>query len=294
VLVFMAVNLLVTWVFGASVSAQGGAYATGVMVLMTSACLAVVLDLFRRQAVDRELATSGPTLPRRPRGRVVAPLVDILRRVPWFYVLITLVFLYTTVAIVIEKPDGIKIAGAFIAAVIVFSMVSRTRRSTELRFERFEFVDESSRLLWDTLRFLEFPVLVPHRPGSHSIADKEAGIRRVHRLDAKVPVVFIQTTLGDTSEFAQTPLMEITASDGRFVVRLTRCVSVAHAIATIALELSKVGKPPELHFGWSDESPLAANLNFVLFGEGNVPWLVRELLQKGQADPTQRPRVIIG
>jgi len=34
VLLFTVVNLLVTWVFDASVSAQGGAYATGVMVLM--------------------------------------------------------------------------------------------------------------------------------------------------------------------------------------------------------------------------------------------------------------------
>jgi tetratricopeptide (TPR) repeat protein len=43
-------------------------------------------------------------------------------------------------------------------------------------------------------------------------------------------------------------------------------------IAAISLELSKVGKPPEIHFGWSDENPLAANLRFVLFGEGNVPY----------------------
>jgi hypothetical protein len=60
------------------------------------------------------------------------------------------------------------------------------------------------------------------------------------------------------------------------------------------VELSKVGKPPELHFGWSDESPLVANLNFVLFGEGNVTWLVRELLQKAEPDAAKRPRVIVG
>ena len=67
-----------------------------------------------------------------------------------------------------------------------------------------------------------------------------------------------------------------------------------HAIATVALELSKTGKPPELHFGWSDESPLTANLNFVLFGQGNVPWLVRELISKSEPDPDRRPHVIIG
>ena len=37
VIVFTGINLFVTWIFGASVIAQGGAYATGVMVLMSSA-----------------------------------------------------------------------------------------------------------------------------------------------------------------------------------------------------------------------------------------------------------------
>ena len=39
-------------------------------------------------------------------------------------------------------------------------------------------------------------------------------------------------------------------------------------MATIALELSRVGTPPEIHFGWSDESELAALIGFFLFGEG--------------------------
>src|SRR5439155_21473485 len=47
VLLFTAINLLVTWIFKADVSAQGGAYATGVLVLMTSACLATVIEKFR-------------------------------------------------------------------------------------------------------------------------------------------------------------------------------------------------------------------------------------------------------
>ena len=203
-------------------------------------------------------------------------------------------FLYTTVVIVVEKPDGIKIAGAFIASVILVSMISRTRRSTELRFEKFDFVDETSRMLWDTLKFLEFPVLVPHRPGHQSVAAKDEQIRRAHRLGPEEPIVFIEATLEDPSQFEHRPLMEITQSEERFIIRLNRCASIAHAIATIALELSKTGKPPEVHFGWSDHSPLAANLSFVMFGEGNVPWLVRELISKAEPDPDKRPRVIVG
>jgi len=270
VIVFTLINLVVTWIFGASVIAQSGAYATGVLVLMSSAAVAVVIDQWRKR--------SGPWLVRTPWGSVVAMVV----------------FFYTTVAVIIEKPDGIKIAGAFIASILVFSFISRLQRSKELRFDKFEFVDETSRFLWDALRHLEFPVLVPHRPGHHAIEQKDERMRRVHRLDEEVPIVFVEAVLGDTSEFEQNPLLEVVQEEGRFIVRLKRCVSIAHAVATVALELSKAGKPPEIHFGWSDENPLAANLNFLLFGQGNVPWLVRELIVKAQPDSKKRPRVIIG
>jgi hypothetical protein len=287
VILFTVVNLIVTYYFGASVEAQGGAYATGVLVLICSACVAVVIDRWRT-GVGNATESSGQ------RSRPLVGGRHTLRRIPWRYLMITIVFLYTTAAIIIEKPDGIKIASAFIVATLVVSLASRTRRNMELRFERFEFVDDSSRVLWDTLRFLEFPVLVPHRPFGHSIAQKEEQIRLDHRLAADTPIVFIEATLGDPSEFEQSPLIEVTQTEGRFVVRVTRCVSIAHALATIALELSKTGKPPELHFGWSAESPLIVNLSFVLFGEGNVPWLVRELLLKAEPNESRRPRVIVG
>jgi hypothetical protein len=270
VIFFTAVNLLVTFVFSASVEAQGGAYATGVMVLMSSAAVAVVIDLWRKR--------SGSWF----------------SRMPWGYVAAGAVFLYTTIAIIVEKPEGIKIASVFILSIIAISIISRTRRSTELRFDKFHFVDDHSRFLWDTIRHLEFPVLVPHRPGQHTIQEKEERIRRVHRLEPKVPVVFVEATVGDPSEFQHNPTIELLQQEDRFVLKLTRCVSVAHAIATVALELSKTGKPPEIHFGWSKESPLVANLGFVLFGEGNVPWLVRELILRAEPDHAKRPRVIVG
>jgi len=275
VALFTVINVAVTWIFGASVSAQGGAYATGVLVLLSSAGLACVIDQWNKL----RSVTKG----RFWRGiRLVG------------YGIVALVFFYTTTAVMIEKPDGLKIASFFIAAIIISSLTSRAARSTELRFTRFEFTDAQSRFLWDSIRDLQWEVLVPHRPGQRSLLDKEAAVREKHRLAPEVPVVFIEVELGDPSDFLQTPLMAIKEESGRFVISVTRCASIAHVIAALGLELAKVGKPPEIHFGWSNESPIAANLSFLLFGEGNIPWMVQYLIRKAEPDAAKRPQVIIG
>jgi hypothetical protein len=271
VMIFTAINLLVTWIFRADVEAQGGAYATGVLVLISSGCIATVIDLYR-----------------------TSENVYGLFRVPWTYVMITGVFFYTTARNMIERPDGIKIASCFIVAVVILSFWSRMRRSTELRFAGFEFSSPEARFLWDSLKHLEFPVLVPHRPGVRDLVEKERIIRERHRLADEVPIVFIEAELGDPSEFEQMPIMEIRESEDRFIIGVKRCASVAHVIATIALELSLAGRPPEVHFGWSNENPMAASFSFLLFGEGNVPWMVRELIRKAQPDISKQPEVFIG
>jgi hypothetical protein len=135
---------------------------------------------------------------------------------------------------------------------------------------------------------------VPHRPGGRSLKEKEDIIRKEHRLGPEVPVVFIEANLGDASEFYHTPVVEVLQEQGSFIIRVDKCASIAHTIAALALELSKVGKPPEIHFGWSNENPMAANLGFLLFGEGNVPWMVRELIIDAEPRPERQPRVVIG
>jgi hypothetical protein len=39
---------------------------------------------------------------------------------------------------------------------------------------------------------------------------------------------------------------------------------------------------------------MAANLGFLLFGEGNVPWMVRELVLDNEPRPERQPRIIVG
>src|SRR5438552_8708815 len=82
VLVFVAISFLVTLIFHASVDAQAGAYATGVLVLMSSAAIAVTISVWSSW-------------------------------MRWGFLLISLVA-YTTFSNIVQRPEGIKIAAIFI------------------------------------------------------------------------------------------------------------------------------------------------------------------------------------
>jgi hypothetical protein len=122
VLVYTAIAFAVTIIFKANVEAQGGAYATGVLVLMSSAAFAVTLAARHQRTRRGVLAFS----------------------------LITLVFLYTTIVNIIERPEGIRIAAFFIGTIIVTSLISRVWRSTELRVGQIE-IGETARHFIDEL-----------------------------------------------------------------------------------------------------------------------------------------------
>src|SRR5581483_6634627 len=127
------INLLVTFIFQADVGAQGGAYATGVLVLMSSACLATIINTWRRRA---------SSLARQLRRLLLLVIFSV----------ISLVFFYTTIMIITEKPSGIIIGAFFIVSILFSSILSRFMRSTELRFEGFDFVDDHSRFLWASMK----------------------------------------------------------------------------------------------------------------------------------------------
>ena len=277
VLAFTAINLLVTWAFNADVSAQGGAYATGVLVLMTSAAIATLVDI------------SHKPLPTDGRG-----ILGRRASLAYFFV-VCLVFIYTTIANMIERPDGIIIASIFIGCVLAISIFSRFWRAEEMRLKEFRFADDAARMLWtDICLDGTFQVLVPHRPGQRSLAEKEAEIRRKHRIPQGVPIVFLEVHYGDTSDFENAPIIGVRQEGDFFVITAHDCVSVSHTIVQLAMEMTKNGSPLDIVFGWSKGHRLRLALDFLLFGRGDVPNRVVDLLDDAIADPDKRPTVIVG
>ena len=273
VYLFTAVKFAVTIYYGADVDAHRAAYLTSVLAVFGFAALAAAIDVWQKR---RGYGWRKPF------------------RVPPLFLLALAVFIGSAVLVATDRPIGMVLAGAFIVMVLTVSIVSRAWRSTEFRFDGFVFADKATEYEWQRLRTADFPVLVPLRPGQDRLRKKEIEIRSQHRIPGAVPIVFVEAELADPSDFAHKPLVRIAREEGRVVVHITRCASLPHAIAAAALDLSSAGPVLEVHFGWSVENPVTANLHFVLFGHGNVPWMVHTLIRRADVPEDRKPRVIVG
>jgi hypothetical protein len=266
VLVYTAIAFAVTLIFKADVEAQGGAYATGVLVLMSSGAVAVTLSAFRR------------------------------RRHGWVFLLISLVFGYTTVLNIIERPEGIKIASFFIASIIVTSFVSRVLRTTELRIERVELDEEALAFIAEVARGHEIRLVANRRQtgDAREYRLKEKEQREDNHIPKGDPILFLEVEIGDASEFSDELCVRGVEVGGYRVLR-AKSAAVPNAIAALLLNLrDTTGKIPHAYFDWSEGNPLKYLLKYLIFGEGETAPVTREVLRQAEPDPERRPSIHVG
>lgn len=268
VIVFTIIAFVITLIFKADVNAQGGAYATGVLVLMSSAAVAVTISTARRK-----------------------------QRV-WTFVfgLITLVFGYTTVVNVIERPDGIKIASFFIGLIVLVSLLSRIARTTELRVDSFEIDETADRFIEEaaaqgTIR------IITNRPEESNVEEYRREMdehREDHNLPVEDPILFLEVEVPDASEFAHA--MKVEGMDvGGYRVLRAEGSSVPNAIAAFLLYLrDRTGKLPHAYFHWGSGNPIAYLFDYVAFGRGDTAPVTREVLRQAEPDEENRPAVHVG
>jgi hypothetical protein len=263
VVFFTAVGFIITLIFQADVDAQGGAYATGVLVLMTSAAVAVTLSVWVN---NRWYVRLG-------------------------FLIITLVFGYTTVVNIIERPEGIKIASFFIGTVLISSLISRALRSTELRIQKVildpiaqQFIESCK----DNVR------IIAHRPGGHSYEYKEREAKETHHIPEGT-LIFLEVKPGDSSEFTD-DILEVTGlHKGRHMILRCESPAVPNAIAALLLHIrDKMNKIPHAYFGWTEGNPITYVLKYLAFGEGDTAPVAREVLRQAEPDPARRPRIHVG
>jgi len=266
IVIFTLITFVVTIAFDADVEAQGGAYATGVLVLISSGAVAVAIMKWEQ------------------RHHVVR------------YGAIAAIFLYTTFVNMAERPEGLKIASIFIATIICTSLVSRVLRSTELRVRGVEPDATAAAFIQTAARFGAIRIIA-NRPDKGDLAEYEHKLseaRDSHHLAKDQPVLFLEVRPGDASEFAEVLRVEGAEVGG---YKILRCQSPAipNAIAALLIYLRDTTRViPHAYFGWTEGNPIAYLLKFLVFGEGDTAPVTREVLRQTEDDPQLRPRIHVG
>jgi hypothetical protein len=263
VLLLFAINVMVTLIFRANVNAQGGAYATGVLVLMFSAAAAAAITLWKERSYTLSAYCWG----------------------------VVLVFAYTTLTNIKERPDGIIIASCFIIFILTVSGVSRYWRATELRVGGYLFSDAESERLWQTI-VDKHVNLVPVRSLDPVFrAGRAARLRTFYKVEGVL--VFVHVTLLDNrSQFLSPLLISVRREDGQFLVEASQAVATANAVSFLSQELH----PAAIYLGLSRQNLMRQSFRYFLLGEGETGLMVYTILQHLWESPgasTERPRLFL-
>ena len=268
VLVYSALAFVITIIFEADVDAQAGAYATGVLAMMTSGTFAVTLVSWR----------SGS------------------KWAAYAFGLVTLVFAYAIVANEIQRPDGIIISLFFVGAIITTSLISRVQRSTELRTERVELDTMAERFIEEATSRGEIHLVANRRQAGdeREYLLKEREQREDNHIPPTQPILILEVDVDDASEFAD--VLEVSGVEvGGYKVLRAKSSTVPNAIAAFLLYLrDTTGKRPHCYFGWTEGNPIVYLIRYILFGEGDTAPVTREVLREAEPDPKRRPAIHVG
>ena len=294
VLLLFAIDVVVTLIFKADVDAQAGAYATGVLVLILSAAIAVTLAL-RKDSLP--IVETGQTPSRTPAQR----------RALWksfYFAVVAAVFTFTLVDNVIERPDGVIISSIFIVSIIILSGISRWWRATELRVERHEFVDEESKTLFEQIKSKKINLVPLRTDATYNRTKKEQEIRKYYKVAGNLAFLHIDLDR-DRSNFSAPLKISVRAEKNyheneegeestsvSYVVNVQGAVAIANTVAYISEQLD----PISLFLGLTRGNHMSQTLKYLVWGEGETGIMVYQILVRhweSTIDDDVRPLIFL-
>ncbi|HEV7624331.1 MAG TPA: amino acid transporter [Amnibacterium sp.] len=265
VIVFTLIAILVTLVFKASVDGQGGAYATGVLMLITSAAVAVTLSARRKQQWKRTVG----------------------------FGLVALILAYTLVVNIVQRPDGLRISLLFILGIVIVSIASRIRRSFELRATSVTFDEAALEFLREAEDYGSVH-LVANEPGARDEEEyrsKARDERRDSNIPGRASIIFLEVRKADSSDFEEDLEVHGVVRHGYRVLEVASG-NVPNTLAAVLLQIRNItGVVPHIYFEWTEGNPVSNMVRFLVSGEGEVAPVTREVLRETEPDVRRRPMV---
>ncbi|GAB4457669.1 MAG: APC family permease [Armatimonadaceae bacterium] len=274
VFAFTIIAFAVTIIFRANVDAQGGAYATGVLVLMTADSFGVML--LAKRLMHARIAQG--------------------RQAMIGFAIILSIFAYTTIVNVIERPDGIKIAAFFIISIVLFSLISRIVRTTELRTDTIQLDDAAQQFIAEASEYGELRIIAsnPERGDADEYRRRTREARLHHMIPPTEPLLFMEVFVEDASDFSGMTRVRGYEVEGYRVLRVEG-VAIPNAIAALLLHLrDRTGKRPHAYFSWTEGNPFVFLVKYLLLGQGDVAPVTHEVLRVAEPNPEKRPAIHVG
>jgi len=218
------------------------------------------------------------------------------RRLMWAFVVITVIFFYTTALNVFERPDGVKIGSCFIAAIVVLSVVSRLRRAFELRTTSVVLDAKAETFMRDCAR--RSIRLIANEPETRKRGEYRQKVDQIvddNDLPDANDIIFVEVTITDPSDFESVLEVHGEVMHGVYRVITLESSSVPNALAALLLHVRDVtGVRPHIYFEWTEGNPAANFLRFLLFGVGEVAPVTREVMRRAEPIPSRRPHLHAG
>lgn len=271
VLALFAIACGVTWIFDASVEAQGSAYATGVLALMLSAAVAVALAIWREARESNKQKTR-------------------LKIRSLYFWAVAFVFAFTFFDNVFLKPEGLFIAGAFVFIILTLGGYSRSRRALELRVNKITLEDDTSAEIWTRILNKKVHLVPLSDQTAERRSAKAAELRKFYRFTG--PIAFVHVNLIDNrSEFLSELGIQVKETDGGdFIVEVKGAIAIANTIAYV----SELLNPISIFIGLTRMNLMNQAIRYLMWGEGETGLLVyRILLRYWEWTPEEDVRPII-
>jgi hypothetical protein len=257
VIIFTIVCTFITMAYQAQVTPQAGPYATGVLVLFTSAAIAVTLSARKRNN----------------------------NKQTWGFGFVALILLYTTCITIWKQPEGLAIGFVMFFVIWIISWLSRIIRAFELRAEGIEIGPNASALI-ERLKCNDHISIVCNKPPANGgTAEYLALDIRTHKLQ-HIPedrtYITLEAITVDPSVFKG--MITVVLGDVEYAGHtVLRCygVAVPNTIAAVVKYLNEATNA-EVHVNMEGTygNPIRHAWEYLLYGLGDTGRVTAFILEK--------------